>query len=283
MTIMNEPQLARVNIPEGTDFKDPLALFSLFCPDSIIQQIATNTNTYAQMHRPPVPLRSRPWFNTNINELKVFIGILIYMGVHREANVPSYWNNNLNEGPIHTVRLYMSLTRFQQLKRYLRVAPCDVNRPAPNRRRDVMEDLRGPIDNCVKMQSILYEQHELPRPGYLQFRQDLYRRLFDSYKTIIETSRKRKLAPEFPPCRLNRAYQHQPCADRPMKVLYTCVWCRHSAKRSRNNSGGSNNRAKQTRWWCGDCRKPLCRPDTGRSCWEEFHTTTEDDIMAIFA
>jgi hypothetical protein len=147
---MSDPAPPKISLPEGIDYKSPLALFSLFFPDSLLWQIVNNTNMYAQMSRPPVPLprtNPRPWSNITVPELKVFIGILIYMGVHQEPNVECYWKNDIRDGPIHTVRLYMSLTRFQQLKRYLHISPWEINRKGANGR-PLPQDIQGPIDNA---------------------------------------------------------------------------------------------------------------------------------------
>jgi hypothetical protein len=134
------------------------------------------------------------------------------------------------------------------------------------------------IVNCFKMQSVLYKQHNLPKPEHCQFRQVLYKRLFESHKAIVTASRKRKLTPDLPPCRLNKDVPHRLYRD----VFTTCVWCRHSVKRSKGDNGRFN-RATSTQWWCTACQKPLCRPDLGRSCWTEFHSIAEDDVMARFS
>jgi hypothetical protein len=33
----------------------------------------------------------------------VFIGTIIYMGVHEEPVIEMYWNTDFNKGPLHTI------------------------------------------------------------------------------------------------------------------------------------------------------------------------------------
>jgi hypothetical protein len=41
---MSDPAPPKISLPEGIDYKSPLALFSLFFPDSLLWQIVNNTN-----------------------------------------------------------------------------------------------------------------------------------------------------------------------------------------------------------------------------------------------
>ena len=55
-------------------------------------------------------------------ELKIFCGILIYMGVNRGMSGRSYWTKN-HEFPVLEIIHYMTLVHFEQLKRFFYVAP----------------------------------------------------------------------------------------------------------------------------------------------------------------
>ena len=44
------------------------------------------------------------------------------MGVQVSPRMDHYWRQDLHQGPIHTPRLYMSLKRFEQIKRILRIS-----------------------------------------------------------------------------------------------------------------------------------------------------------------
>jgi hypothetical protein len=54
----------------------------------------------------------------------VFIGVIIYMGVHQEPSINTYWNTDFNKGPLHSITPHISLVRFQQIKRY-----CHISNP----------------------------------------------------------------------------------------------------------------------------------------------------------
>jgi Transposase IS4 len=114
------PQL---RLPMGIDTDDAYALFSLFWPESMWNIITTNTNIYAVQKRLHFTVeRQYPWHDTYIAEIKIFFGILIYMGLHKESEEAQYWHQNLEQGPLHSYTLYMSRYRYQATKRYLHVA-----------------------------------------------------------------------------------------------------------------------------------------------------------------
>lgn len=119
--------------PSGTDLDSPYALFSLFWDEKMWQILAINTNECAlrqgavqrgrhcgaRSHSDDNSLNQREWWATNSDELKVFVGILIYMGVHPEGETAAYWNKDLLDRPKHTPALWMTQNRFTQLQRFL--------------------------------------------------------------------------------------------------------------------------------------------------------------------
>ena len=52
----------------------------------------------------------------------MFIGVIIYIGVYREPDINWYWNTEIAKGPIHSIPSYLSLHRFEQIKRYLHIS-----------------------------------------------------------------------------------------------------------------------------------------------------------------
>ena len=84
-----EPQ---IRLPEDIDPDDPYALFSLFWPEDLWQIISRNTNLYAIQKRigKQSPKCSRPWYDTSAIEIKIFIGILIYIGLHNSKRTDLY-------------------------------------------------------------------------------------------------------------------------------------------------------------------------------------------------
>ncbi|EED11963.1 hypothetical protein TSTA_000400 [Talaromyces stipitatus ATCC 10500] len=53
------------------------------------------------------------------SEIKIFLAILIYMGVHISPRDEDYWQTT---EPLHIPRRFMGLQRFQQIKRFFHVA-----------------------------------------------------------------------------------------------------------------------------------------------------------------
>ncbi len=101
----------------------PFDYFSLFFTRALFQIITTNTNRYANIQRLRVPQeRAREWTDISVEELYVFIGTIIYMGVHDEPRKEMYWNTDFNKGPLHTIPHHISLCRFDQIKRFCHIS-----------------------------------------------------------------------------------------------------------------------------------------------------------------
>jgi len=102
------------------DLPSPSSSFKLFFTDEEFEILAENTNAYARQKE--AGRQGRPWRPTCGAELKIFFGLIIYMGVYRSTGISSYWSRN-RELPAHDIIRYMTLVRFEQLKRYFHVAP----------------------------------------------------------------------------------------------------------------------------------------------------------------
>jgi hypothetical protein len=121
-------QLARATLPSSFPTNPhPFDYFTLFFTYNLFQTITTNTNRYASIQRLRVAQeRAREWTNLLVEELYVFIGAIIYMGVHEEPQIPMYWNTDFNTGPLHSIPNHISLCRFDQIKRYCHIS-CPEN------------------------------------------------------------------------------------------------------------------------------------------------------------
>ena len=100
----------------------PSDYLNLFLTPDLFDIITRNTNTYVANQRLNKEERVRAWHPLNSVELQVFIGVIIYMGVHREPDINWYWNTEIAKGPIHSIPSYLSLRRFEQIKRYLHIS-----------------------------------------------------------------------------------------------------------------------------------------------------------------
>jgi len=70
-----------------------LDYFQLFFDNSIFQLLAENTNNYASF-KGAGNAGSRPWKSTTPAELKIFFGIIIYMGVFPSSQVSDNWKHD---------------------------------------------------------------------------------------------------------------------------------------------------------------------------------------------
>lgn len=120
------------------DLDSPFAIFSLFWTEEMWQHLAMNTNAYAarqgavergsnhmgpRQHHDNNATNQRAWSATLSDELKVFIGALIYMDIHPEYEIADYWNRDIFHGPTHTLSRWITQDRFTQLQRFLDCNP----------------------------------------------------------------------------------------------------------------------------------------------------------------
>lgn len=107
----------RPDIYENFRNNSPLHFFFMFLDDEVFELMTTETNRYAAQKladpKLEVNARLRKWKDTNPEELKIFIGILLWMGLVRMPNLHSYWSTkNIYYNKIKTI---MSRNRFQLL------------------------------------------------------------------------------------------------------------------------------------------------------------------------
>ena len=65
--------------------------------------------------------RAQDWTPFSVPELRSYLGILIYMGVHEENRIEDYWSTS-QDTLFHIISKYMSLRRFQILHRKIRIS-----------------------------------------------------------------------------------------------------------------------------------------------------------------
>ena len=68
----------------------PSDYFNLFFTSDLFDLITRNTNKYAAIQRLDTAEKGREWHDLNTDELRVFIGVVIYMGVHVAPDIPWY-------------------------------------------------------------------------------------------------------------------------------------------------------------------------------------------------
>jgi len=85
----------------------PIQIFDMIM-GNMYQKIVFESNLYAEQHN--------ILLNTNIEELKAFLGLLIYMGYHELPSIRLYWSNDPNFY-CDRVAQVMSVKRFLKLLR----------------------------------------------------------------------------------------------------------------------------------------------------------------------
>jgi hypothetical protein len=124
-------QAAKAVLPTSFPSKpSPFDYFSLYFTHGLFQTITTNTNQYANIQRLKSEETAREWTNLLVEELYVFLGVIIYMGVHEEPQTPMYWNTDFSKGPLHSISNHILYNRFEQIKRY-----CHISCPEEDQRK----------------------------------------------------------------------------------------------------------------------------------------------------
>jgi len=111
----------------------PLELFQLFTPISLVQSwvyyseswvshliqngVIDSYNTAISDHS-----RINKWDGLSVAQVYVWLGLLIYLGIHKENTIKSHWSSpSLGvQSPLHSVIKFMPLWRFEIISRYIR-------------------------------------------------------------------------------------------------------------------------------------------------------------------
>ena len=93
-------------------------LFACFFYDQVWNLIETETNRYASSCTETNP-SSRAWVDTEVEELKAFVGLLILMGIVKLPRLEMYWSTNFPLIKTPGVSNIMPLKGFEQIWRFL--------------------------------------------------------------------------------------------------------------------------------------------------------------------
>jgi len=172
--VFNKNPGLKIDIPENASV---WYHFNLFCSDDIIELIVIETNRNAEQFLSKIRLskasRFSKWVPTNYNEIKKFIGLLLWMGLVQMPSIESYWSTKsryLNSIAGKT----MPRNRFELILRFWHFSD---NSKAPVD--DRIYKVRGLIERLVKNYQSVMEPGEymaidesmVPFRGRLKFRQ----------------------------------------------------------------------------------------------------------------
>ena len=102
------------SLPVGSSEID---FFELFVTNDFYNKVAEETNKYAALSQRKAGTVDNNWEDTNVEEIQVYIGILIYMGLVDLPEIDDYFQGDFCVCPI--VRQAMTLKRFKKLGQYL--------------------------------------------------------------------------------------------------------------------------------------------------------------------
>ena len=112
-------------LPSHINSSSPYDIFSLYFDDSCLQILIDNTNKYAELNAPKQEQGPycRPWFPTTSKELKAYIATWIWMGLHQDILIYSFWNQDPRCWSEHSeVSRHISKNRWQQIDRFFYVS-----------------------------------------------------------------------------------------------------------------------------------------------------------------
>ncbi|KAJ3454397.1 hypothetical protein MRS44_018291 [Fusarium solani] len=113
--------------------QEPLSLFQHFVPLSLVNSWVEYTNSWVNSllergvidswgHELKQGSRLQAWTPTSAAEVYIWLGILIYIGIHKEIEVEDHWKTPRlgDQCPEHSIIKFMPYNRFQLLHRHLR-------------------------------------------------------------------------------------------------------------------------------------------------------------------
>jgi len=115
----HHPHVAYSTLPSKIHYQHTVELFeilNLFLTSSLFEDMAAHSNAYAAAKASERQMESgRKWKELSTSELGVWLGIVLYIGVHSSPAVRDYWRHNgLN--PTHPICEYMGQTQFEEIK-----------------------------------------------------------------------------------------------------------------------------------------------------------------------
>ena len=133
--LVSGPQDGAARLPPDVNNSSPIALFSLFFNQEVIQQLCKHTNEYAeqcQMQRTRLQTQGisadgRPWWPVSPGEMRAYLATCIHMSVTRCLPIPEYWAKDRYNSYSHAeVVRHIAKTRWEQIHRYLHVSGSEL-------------------------------------------------------------------------------------------------------------------------------------------------------------
>ena len=121
------------------DRENPVEFFEKFFDNEVVEFLVTETNRFANQfideHIQTLPKHSRvnKWYDTNVSEMKVFIGLLLIQAIDSKADNSMYFSTRESvSSPFF--RKIMSGRRFDLLHKFLHLVDNDTITDGPGRK-----------------------------------------------------------------------------------------------------------------------------------------------------
>ena len=140
------------NIPSGTE--SALDYFLLFFDQDIIDMICVSSNSYAELLQDRYKYSYQYYPKEGLNRInfKIFLAIVVYMGLHPRDNYFSYWSTDPLFSSEFIQRVPMSRNVFSSILTFLHVNDIDPCKIDPTDRlykvRFLLNRLKA---NCIKL------------------------------------------------------------------------------------------------------------------------------------
>src|SRR5258706_903004 len=150
----------------------PIHYFELFWGPEVWNTLTENTNAYAQYkearHKRKTEGKSRWWKAVTLYEMRIFVALLIYMGIVGTSSISSFWDKQGNT--VHKPMEFMTYYRFSQIKRYFHVSAPDISRLSTARWHTKLEPLASLLrtkfqEYVVLGQDVSFDEMMVPFSG----------------------------------------------------------------------------------------------------------------------
>ena len=121
-----------INLPANASPDDPIAIFSQFLTNELLETMVQYTNEYVELKRPKDrTVESCYWHPVTLGEMYGFIAVQIYIGIYPMADTEEYWNIEGDAVLIHEgIRKVISLKCYEEIQRYFYILkPYTVTEP----------------------------------------------------------------------------------------------------------------------------------------------------------
>jgi len=143
--------------------------------------ITTKTNLYQEQNPEISRMHMKPWKPLTVDELRIFLGVIINIGHARKSKLQDYWSTDpLLATPIF--RKIMTRNRYLQILRYLHFANNEEIENHPLKEvKPVIDDLRKKFSNsilpgknlCIDESLVLWKE-KLKFKQYLPLKQNRF-------------------------------------------------------------------------------------------------------------